>query len=79
MRVRDAAHGDLRRYLPAAELDRGAWVELAPDAAVVQKLDVLRLPYHSAWLIGVHDEIVGLEHALQDGDRIQLMLPIGGG
>jgi sulfur carrier protein ThiS len=79
MHVRVMAYGDLRRYLPQNERDSGALTELAAAATVTQMLDVLRLPYHSAWLIGVNDEIVGLEYALQDGDRIELMLQIGGG
>jgi sulfur carrier protein ThiS len=79
MRVRVTAYGDLRRYLPESERDSGAQVDLGADATVTQMLDVLRLPYHSAWLIGVNDEIVGLDHALQEGDQIELMLPIGGG
>ena len=79
MQVRIMAYGDLRRYLPESERDSGALVELGADATVTQMLDVLRLPYQSAWLIGVNDEIVDLDHALHDGDQIELMLPIGGG
>jgi len=79
MHVRVMAYGDLRRYLPENERDSGALIELAADASVTQMLDVLRLPYQSAWLIGVNDEIVDLDHPLHDGDRIELMLPIGGG
>ncbi len=79
MQVRVMAYGDLRRYLPEQERDSGAAIELGEGATVMQMLDVLRLPYQSAWLIGVNDEIVDLEHALHDGDRIELMLPIGGG
>jgi sulfur carrier protein ThiS len=73
------AYGDLRRYLPEAERESGARVELPDDATVVQMLDVLRMPYQSAWLIGVNDQIVDLHHALHNGDEIELMLPIGGG
>ena len=73
------AYGDLRRYLPEAERDSGARVELPDGATLVQMLDVLHLPYQSAWLIGVNDEIVELHHLLKDGDEIELMLPIGGG
>ena len=79
MQVRIMAYGDLRRYLPESERDRGALIDLGADATVTQMLDVLRLPYQSAWLIGVNDEIVDLDHALHDGDQIELMLPIGGG
>ncbi len=79
MRVHVTAYGDLRRYLPADERDTGADVELADDATILQLLDVLHLPYHSTWLVGVNDEIVDLDHALHDGDEIELMLPIGGG
>jgi sulfur carrier protein ThiS len=73
------AYGDLRRYLPEGERDSGSRVELPDNATVVQMLDVLNLPYQSAWLIGVNDEIVDLHHPLKDGDEIELMLPIGGG
>jgi sulfur carrier protein ThiS len=79
MHVRVMAYGDLRRCLPESERDGGALTELAADATVTQMLAVLRLPYQSAWLIGVNDEVVDLDHALHDGDRIELMLPIGGG
>jgi sulfur carrier protein ThiS len=73
------AYGDLRRYLPEAERDSGARVALPADATIVQLLNALKLPYQSAWLIGVNDEIVDLHHPLHDGDEIELMLPIGGG
>jgi len=79
MHVRVMAYGDLRRYLPESERDSGAVIELAANATVTHMLDVLRLPHQSAWLIGVNDEVVDLDHALHDGDRIELMLPIGGG
>ena len=73
------AYGDLRRYLPEAERDCGSRVELPDDATIVQMLDVLKLPYQSAWLIGVNDDIVDLHYPLHAGDEIELMLPIGGG
>ena len=79
MQVRVTAYGDLRRYLPENQRDSGALIELGTGATVTQMLDVLRLPYQSAWLIGVNDEIVALDHPLHDGDQIELMLPIGGG
>ena len=79
MHVRVMAYGDLRRYLPESERDSGAVIELAANATVTHMLDVLRLPHQSAWLIGVNDEVVDLDHTLDDGDRIELMLPIGGG
>ena len=61
------------------ESESGASVELCEGATVVQLLDTLRLPYHATWLIGVNDTVVGLDHALSDGDQVELMLPIGGG
>ena len=73
------AYGDLRRYLPEAERDSGAHLALPQGATVTQMLDLLKLPYHSTWLIGVNDAIVDLDHPLHDGDEVELMLPIGGG
>jgi sulfur carrier protein ThiS len=73
------AYGDLRRYLPEAERDSGARLALPEGATVTQLIDMLSLPYHSAWLIGVNDAVVDLDHPLRDGDEIELMLPIGGG
>ena len=77
MRVHVTAYGDLRRYLPEGE--REAQVELADGATLMQLLDALRLPYESTWLVGINDQVVDLDHALCDGDQIELMLPIGGG
>ena len=79
MKIHVTAYGDLRRYLPADQRDGGADLEMPADATIVQLLDTLRLPYHSTWLVGVNDDIVELDHALSDGDQIELMLPIGGG
>ena len=79
MRVHVTAYGDLRRYLPADQRDTGASLALPDDATIVQLLDALSLPYHDTWLIGVNDAIVDIDHALHDGDAVELMLPIGGG
>lgn len=79
MVVHVKAYGDLRRYLPEAQRETGAALDLPNDATIMHMLDALKLPYHSTWLIGVNDTVVDLEHALHDGDPIELMLPIGGG
>ena len=79
MRVHVTTYGDLRRYLPDAQRDTGATLDLPDGVTIVQLLDVLRLPYHQTWLIGVNDAIVDIDHALSDGDEVELMLPIGGG
>ena len=85
MIVHVTAYGDLRRYLPPAgakpqaERDGGARLALPEGATITQLLDTLKLPYHPAWLIGVNDAVVGIDHPLHDGDEIELMLPIGGG
>ena len=79
MRIHVKAYGDLRRYLPADQRDGGAILELQDASTIIHMLDALHLPYHSTWLVGVNDQVVDLDHALHDGDEIELMLPIGGG
>ncbi|MBI3733398.1 MAG: MoaD/ThiS family protein [Chloroflexi bacterium] len=79
MRVHVTAYGDLCRYLPEAERESGAQVDLRDGATPIQLLDALRLPYHATWLIGVNDTVVGLDHALSEGDQIELMLPVSEG
>ncbi|MBI5879333.1 MAG: MoaD/ThiS family protein [Chloroflexi bacterium] len=79
VRIHVTAYGDLRRYIPAEQRDSDASLTLPAGATVMQMLDALRLPYQNTWLIGVNDAVVDLEHALSDGDRVELMMPIGGG
>lgn len=79
IQIHVTAYGDLRRYIPAEQRDSGASLSLPAGATVTQMLDALNLPYQNTWLIGVNDAVVGLDHALSDGDRIELMMPIGGG
>ncbi len=79
VRIHVTAYGDLRRYIPVDQRDSGAALVLPDGATVVQMLDALCLPYQNTWLIGVNDSVVDLDHALSDGDRVELMMPIGGG
>ncbi len=73
------AYGDLCCYLSTDERDNGAQIELPHNTTITHMPDALNLPYHLTWLIGVNDEIVELDHALKDGDEIELLWPIGGG
>lgn len=79
VRIHVTAYGDLRRYFPADQRDSGAALALPDGATIMQMLDALRLPYQNTWLIGVNDSVVDLDHPLRDGDRVELMMPIGGG
>ena len=79
MHVHVTAYGDLRRYLPATERESGAALDLPEGATLIQLLAALHLPHQRTWLICVNDDVVDLNHALADGDRVELLLPIGGG
>ncbi len=79
VRIHVTAYGDLRRYIPADQRDSGAALALPAGATIMQMLDALHLPYQDTWLIGVNDSVVDLDHPLSDGDRVELMMPIGGG
>jgi sulfur carrier protein ThiS len=73
------AYGDLRRYLPEGEQDGAVHVALPAGATVAQLLAELKMPAHETWLVNVNEVAAALEQVLMDSDRVELLLPIGGG
>jgi sulfur carrier protein ThiS len=77
--VHVTAYGDLRRYLPEGEQDGSIHVALPAGATVAQLLAELKMPAPTDCLVNVNEVAADLGQVLMDSDRVELLLPIGGG
>jgi sulfur carrier protein ThiS len=77
--VHVTAYGDLRRYLPEGEQGGSVHVALPAGATVRQLLEELKMLSQTTWLVNVNEVAAALDHVLMDSDRVELLLPIGGG
>lgn len=73
MQVHVKAHGVLRPHVPQGTL------ELAPSSLVNDLLAALGLGAGGVWMILVNGSCVDRTAPLHEGDRIELVPPLGGG
>ncbi len=73
MQVHVKAHGVLRPQVPQRTL------ELVPSSLVSDLLATLGLGAGGVWMILVNGSCVGRDAPLHEGDRVELVPPLGGG
>ncbi|HEX9014389.1 MAG TPA: MoaD/ThiS family protein, partial [Chloroflexota bacterium] len=67
----------LRRYLPR----ESEWIDLELPEGATPATVLERLGIHpgEVWLVRANREVVPEDHALQDGDDLEIFEPVGGG
>jgi sulfur-carrier protein len=72
-------YGPLRQAFPDVKLGEQMQVEL-PDGATIERLvEQLQLPADQVKVIFVNHRIRDDEYELEDGDRVAIFPPVGGG
>lgn len=72
-------YGPLRHHFPDAELGEHVEVEMPDGATIGELVDKLALPADQVKVVFVNHRIRGEGHVLQDGDRVGIFPPVGGG
>ena len=77
MQVSFSATGSLRQYVPAA--GGAAEIDIAPGTTVAMLLERLDITWGEVGIIVLNGQMVEEEAVLHEGDRIELIAPMGGG
>jgi molybdopterin synthase sulfur carrier subunit len=72
-------YGPLRQVFPDVGLGEQMEVELPDGATVGQLVEMLQLPADQVKVIFVNHTVREHEHTLEDGDRVAVFPPVGGG
>lgn len=76
MKVSVQMHGILRRFISGRD---SAEIELPEGSCVADLLERLKVEHGELWLQAVNGELAETGRVLRDGDRVDLIPPIGGG
>ena len=77
MRVTIEVMGPLRKLLPKNE--SAIVVELQKGSKVGDAVKAVGVPDEEPWSASISGQLVEVEHALKDGDRMLVFAPIEGG
>lgn len=79
MRVEVALFGHYSRLLPPDSKNGSAVLEVDRESTVGTVLDRLQIPPEGRTYVTVNDRNVGQEAILSEGDKIRVIVPLGGG
>jgi sulfur carrier protein ThiS len=79
VQVTVALFGAYARLLPEGSPGGKAAVELRSNTTVDALLDQLRVPEAGRRYVAVNGVVISLEHVLEDGDEVKVIVPLGGG